>query len=127
MAAQHQANQTRLAQLAPALARTLSKQFERGQVGLWQGQRCVSHDRLPLVGPVQAAPDASVWISAAIGARGLTLAALCAELLAARIHGEPLPLPARLCKLLDAQRSPRSVGAAKDASSIQTQTTQATP
>jgi len=59
------------------------------------------------VGPVQAAPEASLWISAAMGARGLTLAALCAELLAARLSGEPLPLPARLARLLDAQRLDR--------------------
>ncbi len=102
--AQHRANLARLAQLLPQVAASLAPQFDAGQVQLWQGQRCVSHDRLPLVGPVQAAPDASVWISAAMGARGLTLAALCAELLAARIGGEPLPLPARLARLLDAQR-----------------------
>ena len=100
----HRANRARLAQLLPETAAALAPQFDAGNVQLWQGQRCVSHDRLPLVGPVQATPDASVWISAAMGARGLTLAALCAELLAARIGGEPLPLPARLARLLDAQR-----------------------
>ena len=103
----HQANRERLAQHLPQLAAALAPQFESAQVQLWRGQRCVSHDRLPLVGAVQAAPDASLWISAAMGARGLSLAALCAELLAARIHGEPLPMPARLAKLLDAQRLQR--------------------
>jgi tRNA 5-methylaminomethyl-2-thiouridine biosynthesis bifunctional protein len=103
----HHANLARLKRLLPDVAATLAPQFEAEEVQLWQGQRCVSHDRLPLVGPVQAAPDASLWISAAMGARGLTLAALCAELLAARIGGEPLPLPARLARLLDVQRAPR--------------------
>jgi tRNA 5-methylaminomethyl-2-thiouridine biosynthesis bifunctional protein len=105
--AQHHANLARLARLLPGTAATLAPQFASGQVQLWQGQRCVSHDRLPLVGAVQAAPDASLWISAAMGARGLTLAALCAELLAARLGGEPLPLPARLARLLNAQRLDR--------------------
>jgi len=105
--AQHHANLARLARLLPDAAATLAPQFASGQVQLWQGQRCISHDRSPLVGAVQAAPDASLWISAAMGARGLTLAALCAELLAARLGGEPLPLPARLARLLDAQRLDR--------------------
>ena len=103
----HHANLARLQRLLPDVAATLAPQFASGDVQLWQGQRCVSHDRLPLVGAVQAAPDPSLWISAAMGARGLTLAALCAELLAARIGGEPLPLPARLARLLDVQRAPR--------------------
>ena len=103
----HHANRERLAQHLPEVAAALAPQFDAAQVQLWRGQRCVSHDRLPLVGAVQAAPDASLWISAAMGARGLSLAALCAELLAARIHGEPLPVPVRLAKLLDAQRLQR--------------------
>ena len=104
---QHHANLVRLARLLPGTAASLAPQFKSGDVQLWQGQRCVSHDRLPLVGAVQAAPDASLWISAAMGARGLTLSALCAELLVARMGGEPLPLPARLARLLDAQRADR--------------------
>jgi tRNA 5-methylaminomethyl-2-thiouridine biosynthesis bifunctional protein len=103
----HRTNWARLARLLPDTAADLAPQFKLDEVQLWQGQRCVSHDRLPLAGPVQAAPDASLWISAAMGARGLTLAALCAELLAARIGGEPLPLPARLARLLDPQRLDR--------------------
>ncbi len=103
----HQANLERLAQHLPTAAAALAPQFDAAQVQLWRGQRCVSHDRLPLVGAVQAAPDASLWISAGMGARGLSLAALCAELLTASIHGEPLPVPARLAKLLDAQRLQR--------------------
>jgi tRNA 5-methylaminomethyl-2-thiouridine biosynthesis bifunctional protein len=107
LAALHAGNRSRLALLDHNVERAVAAQFESGQVDHWQGQRCVSHDRLPLVGAVQAAPDASLWVSVAMGARGLTLAALCAELLVARIHAEPLPLPARLARLLDAQRLER--------------------
>ena len=39
-----------------------------------------------------------------MGARGLTLALLCGELLAARLQGEPLPLDPRLAKALGAER-----------------------
>jgi len=40
----------------------------------------------------------------AMGARGLTFAALCAQLLTARLMADPLPLPKRLARLLDVQR-----------------------
>jgi tRNA 5-methylaminomethyl-2-thiouridine biosynthesis bifunctional protein len=39
-----------------------------------------------------------------MGSRGLTFAVLCAELLAARLHGEPLPLERRLATALDVSR-----------------------
>ena len=40
----------------------------------------------------------------ALGARGLSRAVLCGELLAAQLHGEPLPLEARLAQLLSTDR-----------------------
>ena len=100
----HQANLARVAQLVPGLAGPLQAQLEAGQLSLWRGQRCVSHDRLPLVGPANAGGENGLWMCLAMGARGLTFAALCAELLAGRLMGEPLPLPKRLARLLDAQR-----------------------
>jgi tRNA 5-methylaminomethyl-2-thiouridine biosynthesis bifunctional protein len=100
----HQANLARVAQLVPGLAEPLQVQYEGGQLSLWRGQRCVSHDRLPLVGPATVGGQKGLWMCLAMGARGLTFAALCAELLAARLMGEPLPLPKRLARLLDAQR-----------------------
>jgi tRNA 5-methylaminomethyl-2-thiouridine biosynthesis bifunctional protein len=39
-----------------------------------------------------------------MGARGLTLSLLCAELLAARLHAEPLPLEAKLAQALSTER-----------------------
>ncbi|MGC3986975.1 MAG: FAD-dependent 5-carboxymethylaminomethyl-2-thiouridine(34) oxidoreductase MnmC [Pseudorhodoferax sp.] len=66
----------------------------------WAGVRCASPDRLPLAGPWAD----GLWVLTALGARGLTLAPLAAELIAARLHGEPLPLPARLAAALDPRR-----------------------
>ncbi|PWF46107.1 FAD-dependent 5-carboxymethylaminomethyl-2-thiouridine(34) oxidoreductase MnmC [Massilia glaciei] len=85
----------------------------RGRVG----QRCVAPDRLPLVG---ALPDPARrgrverlrdvarhdGLHALLGyaSRGLTWAPLCAELLAARLDGEPLPLETALAGALDPAR-----------------------
>jgi len=72
----------------------------RGQVRNWAGARCASSDRRPLVGEV--APG--LWLSTAMGSRGLTFAALCGELVAARLHGEPLPVETKLALALDLSR-----------------------
>ncbi|TFZ08424.1 FAD-dependent oxidoreductase [Ramlibacter humi] len=96
----HAANLARLQQLAPEAASALASAFERGRVRAWAGVRCASSDRRPLVGAL----GEGLWVSTALGSRGLTFALLCAELLAARLHGEPLPLPARLAAALDAAR-----------------------
>ncbi len=98
-----QANLERLQVLSLALAARLQPQFEAGQVRAWTGVRCASSDRRPLLGELAA----GLWVSTAMGSRGLTFAALCAELLAARLHGEPLPLPRRLAQALDAARQQR--------------------
>ena len=100
----HQANLARAAQLLPDLAGALQAQYRAGQLGLWRGQRCISHDRLPLIGPATASGENGLWMCLAMGARGLTFAALCAQLLTARLMAEPLPLPQRLARLLDVQR-----------------------
>jgi tRNA 5-methylaminomethyl-2-thiouridine biosynthesis bifunctional protein len=39
-----------------------------------------------------------------MGSRGLSFSALCAELLAARMGGEPLPVEAKLADALDGMR-----------------------
>jgi tRNA 5-methylaminomethyl-2-thiouridine biosynthesis bifunctional protein len=96
-------NRERLARLHPAAAASLAPAFERGEVNAWVGVRCASGDRRPLVGPLDA-DAAGVWACTALGSRGLSFAALCAELLAAQWHGEPLPLPATLAKALGTQR-----------------------
>lgn len=95
-----QANLQRLRELAPEVAARLEPAFTSGAVRAWTGVRCASPDRRPLIGELEE----GLWVSTAMGSRGLTLALLCAELLAARLHGEPLPLPAKLAAALDVAR-----------------------
>ena len=70
----------------------------------WAAVRCTAPDRLPIVGPVDASNLPGLWVCTAMGARGLTLALLCGELLAARLQGEPLPLDAKLARALGTER-----------------------
>ncbi|MES2532926.1 MAG: FAD-dependent 5-carboxymethylaminomethyl-2-thiouridine(34) oxidoreductase MnmC [Pseudomonadota bacterium] len=104
-AADFDANRERLMRLHPATAESLAEAFAQGHVASWTGVRCASADRRPLVGPCNASEPDGVWLCTAMGSRGLSFAALCAELLAARWHAEPLPLPSRLAAALDASRA----------------------
>lgn len=97
---EHAANLDRLRQLLPRAAEKLAPQFATEAVRAWAGVRCASSDRRPLVGELQA----GLWVSTAMGSRGLTFAALCGEWIAAQLHGEPWPLEARLARALDARR-----------------------
>jgi tRNA 5-methylaminomethyl-2-thiouridine biosynthesis bifunctional protein len=99
-AADDAANLERLRALLPAFAEQVAPAFAGGRTRSWAGVRCVSNDRRPLVGPV--APR--VWVSTAMGSRGLSFAALCGELLAARLHAEPLPLSPTLADSLAVER-----------------------
>ncbi|MEI6415910.1 MAG: FAD-dependent 5-carboxymethylaminomethyl-2-thiouridine(34) oxidoreductase MnmC, partial [Pseudomonadota bacterium] len=59
--------------------------------------RPMSPDRLPIVGPLSA--NEGLWIVDGFGARGMVFAAICAELLASQISGDPpstLPIEADL-------------------------------
>ena len=103
----HAANLLRMQVLAPDMhAAWLAEAAHQTPRALahWQGQRCVSHDRMPVVGPLLPAPDASLWISAGMGARGMAWAGVCAEWLAAHISGEPWPLARSLGRHVDSQR-----------------------
>ena len=102
----HAANLERLHVLQPELAAGLAPLFEAGDVQGWAGVRCTSADRRPLVGEWQP----GLWVSTALGSRGLTFAALCGELLAARLHGEPLPLEQKLAAMLDVERQRAAPG-----------------
>ncbi|RYY62606.1 MAG: FAD-dependent oxidoreductase, partial [Comamonadaceae bacterium] len=95
------ANLERVRTVLPAAADVMSAAIDAAAVRSWSGVRCASADRRPLVG--ELAPG--LWVSTAMGSRGLTFAMLCAELLAARLHAEPLPLEARLAQALDAART----------------------
>ena len=100
----HAQNLEKLQFLAPEYAPTLADAIARDSVQSWSGTRCVTHDRLPLVGPIEAADKPSLWICTGMGSRGISLAALCAELLVAYIGAEPLPLEASLAKSLSVNR-----------------------
>lgn len=105
LATHHQTNLDKLRTLLPAAAQALDPAFAAGRVQAWQGKRCVSPDRLPVVGPLDAGESPSLWISVGMGSRGLSFAVLCAELLAARLGGEPLPVEASLARQLEALRA----------------------
>ena len=96
-----QHNFSHLQALLPSAAQALAHQFDSGEVKGWAGVRCVTPSRLPALGPLDL-PE--LWLCSGMGSRGLTFAALCAELLAARLHGEPLPIESRLADALLPQR-----------------------
>ncbi|MBN9409410.1 MAG: tRNA (5-methylaminomethyl-2-thiouridine)(34)-methyltransferase MnmD [Burkholderiales bacterium] len=97
-AAAHAGNLDKFRQLAPALARQVEGDFDPAVARAWVQVRCASPDRLPLVGPVPGRPG--LHMLAALGSRGLSLAAVCAELLASQIDGDPWPVEERLARAL---------------------------
>ena len=109
-AAAHATNAQRLQALVPGAAPALQAAFDPAapasahSVQAWASVRCTAHDRLPIVGPIDTAALPGMWVCTAMGARGLTRAVLCGELLAARLHGEPLPLEARLAQAMSPER-----------------------
>lgn len=108
------ANLAKAAALLPELAEFFERTSTLEGAKAWRGTRCVSPDRLPLVGawpisspsgPEGAANTAlSPLCLLGLGSRGLSLAPLCAHWLAASLHQEPLPLPKRLAKVLSPAR-----------------------
>ena len=119
--ADHAANLRRLSALQPQQSSALA-QVEPAQLRGYVGVRCVSANRLPLIGPVAdeaaaMAPGfrlrgphaqlprlAGLYAALAYGSRGLTWSVLGAELLAAQIDGGPLPLEIDLAAALDPGR-----------------------
>lgn len=96
-------NMNRLQALLPAAADAVS----HTPLNAWAGVRCATPTRLPALGPLSTAQTPGVWVCTGMGSRGLTFAALCGELLAARLHGEPLPVEQRLANALLPQRAAR--------------------
>lgn len=109
-AAAHAVNLAKLSTLLPASGAAMAPWFDPADPrtqATWGQVRCASHDRLPIAGPVGAhAPG--LWALTALGARGLTLSVLCGELIAARLHGEPLPLDSKLAQHLGTERLQRA-------------------
>ena len=100
----HAANQVRLATLLPHLGETMKRQFQPDRIHGWAGLRCTLPNRLPAVGPVDNQGLPGLWISAGMGARGISLAVLCGEIVAAWLENQALPLPPDLLKHLMAER-----------------------
>jgi tRNA 5-methylaminomethyl-2-thiouridine biosynthesis bifunctional protein len=100
----HFGNWQHLHALLPELADALQPKFEAGALNSWKNIRCVTTDRLPVVGPLESSQAPALWICAGLGSRGLSFSVLCAELLAARWGAEPWPVEARLAKALNALR-----------------------
>lgn len=109
--ADEQHNFSKLQTLLPVAAQALAGQFDGHQVQGWAGIRCATPSRLPSLGLLENVPN--IWVSSGMGSRGLSFAALCAELLAARLHGEPLPVEQRLADALRPQYARRHVDALK--------------
>lgn len=91
--------------------------------GAFQGERCVSRDRLPLVGAIADEAGAwqdrealrgshpadlprrkGLWCLGGLGTRGLALASLSGELLASMLEGEPWPIEKSAGEALDPAR-----------------------
>lgn len=97
----HADNLARLQGLLPHAAAALAAQFDGLRAHGWAGIRCATPNRLPLLRPIANTPsDAPLWVCTGMGSRGLTFAALCGELLAAQLHGEPLPVDRQLAAAL---------------------------
>ncbi|WP_313759633.1 FAD-dependent oxidoreductase, partial [Diaphorobacter nitroreducens] len=103
-------NQAKLHALLPPLGAAMDAAFTQaatapdGPVRTWAAVRCGALDRRPIVGPVDSVRQPGLWLCTAMGARGLTLSLLCGELIAARLHSEPLPLDAPLARALSSER-----------------------
>ena len=100
-------NLARLRTLMPAVADRLTGEGPDtlpGALHSWTGVRCATPSRLPAIGPIdqpgQPPRSQGLWVCSGLGSRGLTFAALCGELLAARLHAEPLPITQRLADAL---------------------------
>ena len=94
-----QYNLQRLGNLLPDVAATLAGQDVKQPVNAWAGVRCATPGRLPALGPLTDELP-GLWVCSGLGSRGLTFAALCGEVLAGRLHGEPLPISRKLADAL---------------------------
>jgi len=78
------ANFSRAARILPRVFEKVGSEVRAG----WAGVRCVSRDRVPVVGEI----DDGVYASLAMGSRGFTWAPLAGELLASMITGVACPV-----------------------------------
>jgi tRNA 5-methylaminomethyl-2-thiouridine biosynthesis bifunctional protein len=98
-----EANLNRLQKLLPTPQfQAIRSQFEAEQVHSWQGIRCTTSDRLPIVGALQE----GLYVCTAMGSRGLSFAALCSAILAQEITSKAAQtiIPSTFRQLLMPQR-----------------------
>ena len=75
------------------------------QARAFRGERAVSADRLPLAGEwPHAGARGGLYLSLAMGSRGLLLSALAAQCIVSAIEGEPAPLERDLLEAIDPLR-----------------------
>jgi len=96
--ADHAENLARAESLLPGFARGVDATRLSGHVAF----RATTPDRLPLVGALPGADGLHALLG--LGARGLVWAPLAAELLAAQLEGEPMPLERELVSAVEAGR-----------------------
>jgi tRNA 5-methylaminomethyl-2-thiouridine biosynthesis bifunctional protein len=120
----HTQNLDMLRELSPALYESLgSAQLDPAALAGRVSLRCASPDYLPMAGQLldphllaeryevgsRKSPDALPWfpglyVNTAHGSKGLLTAPLCAELIAAMLDNEPLPMDSTLARALDPNR-----------------------
>jgi len=118
----HAANLSRLASMLQDRAARIAR-IDPSALHGYVGVRTVTHNRLPLVGRMADEAQAlahtgalrgahlrdlprlpGLYAALAYASRGLTWAALCAELIACQVEGEPLPLETDLADAIDPAR-----------------------
>ena len=92
------------AELMPALHDEILENVSINQANAWAGIRAALPDRLPAVGALDHPDFEGLHLCTGMGARGISWAVLCGELLASQFNHEPLPLAASLAKLMAASR-----------------------
>ncbi len=105
----HAANLRRLERMLPGFGAGVEPDSLVGRVAF----RAMSTDGLPVLGKLPAEPG--LFTCLALGSRGMTWAALAAEIVASRIDGDPMPVERDLLAALDvgwfvAKRVARGVG-----------------
>ncbi len=96
----HVANLQRLEAMLPGFGSGITPEMLGGRVAF----RGMSFDRLPIVGALSDTDQDGLFACLALGSRGMTWAALSAEIVASRITGEPMPVEESLLKALDPSR-----------------------
>ncbi len=96
----HAENLRRLDAMLPGFGDGITPEMLGGRVAF----RAMSFDRLPVLGALHKNGDDGLFACLALGSRGMTWAALAAEIVASRITGEPMPVERSLLKALDPSR-----------------------